>query len=394
MAVARGRKPKKRKAEVPSGGDPNAPGPDEWADMEPYGSFTITDDDGREHVFKLGETAAVLPGGTKVGAQIPLEKYWIVRILGIRRRKFVQNRTKKLKTACSKAQSQTPEFWVNVHWYYSPKEVKEKIRGFTVPHCSKYERIYSDHSELISPLTFDALVPVMKFREDNPDQEPIFDEQFFTRYFLKTSSDPGELSTYTMGSSTRLQDSVGCLCGGPYDLNDKSPLHVMYMCPRPHCRRFYHLCCLLELGHWTPMTHPLIRLSCSPDTDDIPFETPCTLTAERPPQKTSDAMGSSSSCIVDELVTRLPKDLITLAAQSIVRGAALPNLGITGNCRDVVSARRIVYAAILKGTPAVNEWEERLDVDAAIVESDLPVLQHEDTGKAVVLMCPNCHGPI
>ncbi|KAJ7436570.1 hypothetical protein B0H11DRAFT_2110182 [Mycena galericulata] len=390
MAAARGRK---KKPHTNVGGDPAAPSPAEWARMEQYGSFTITDDEGRDTTFKLGDTATVVPAGTKTGVDIPSHKYWVVRIVAIRGRNPTEDKPKNKKTRSrAKAQLRTPEYWVKVNWYYSPAEVAYRIKGFTAAHCSKYERIYSDHSELVSPSTFNALVPVIKFREDNPEQEPIFDEEFFVRYFLTTSVNPGGLSNYTLETSTHLQDSVGCICACPYDLKNKASLHVMHMCPRPHCRRFYHGCCLLEHGHWTIMTHPLVRLSSSPDIDDVAFPSP--LAPMYSTRKADPPSCLSSKTTPHNIILQLPEDLLRLAGQPIVRGAALPALGITGNCRSVIFARRVVYAALRREISVFDGWEEGIDSHEIVSDSDLPALRHEDTGEAVVFICPKCSGPI
>ncbi|KAJ7098352.1 hypothetical protein C8R44DRAFT_811413 [Mycena epipterygia] len=238
MSSAQGRKRKKggkkggqTNVRAP-GGDTSAPKPKEWKTMTQYGSFTVVDDEGQDHTFKLGDTAAVLPGRTKVGSQIPAHRYWLVKIIEIRGRS---------------PSHKTSEIWVLIRWYYSPKEVSCRIEGFNPSHCSKFERIYSDHSEVVSALTFDGLVPIVKFREDDPDQKPIGEEDFFTRYFLKTSSKMCEIELF----SKNVQDPMGCICCGPYNLKSAASLDIQHMCPRPQCRRFYHSRCLLQHGHWT-----------------------------------------------------------------------------------------------------------------------------------------------
>ncbi|KAJ6543872.1 hypothetical protein B0H19DRAFT_1168742 [Mycena capillaripes] len=368
----------KRKRPKTVGG---APSPHEWAKMKPYGAFSVTDAEGQPFIFSLGDTAAVLPGGTKVGTQLPAHKYWVVKILAIRGRR----ESSKRKKARSNTAVQTPAIWVKVNWFYSPEEASEsfKIEGFDPSHCSEFERIYSDHNELISALTFDALVPVIKYREDDPDQDPISSEVFFCRYFLHTSSTQGaEIQSYASSTSLPTDEFMGCICGSPYNLKDTDPLHVMNMCPRSHCRRFYHSSCLLQYGHWGIMIHPNIRLSCTPDADNCLVSSP-----SKPEHPSYKATGCSSWDV------QLPPNLLLLAAQPIVRGAALPALGITGNSRDVVYARRILNAA-LQGTAVPDSWEDEVDFAASVVTSPLPVLQLEETGEALVFACPNCSGPI
>ncbi|KAF8211590.1 hypothetical protein K438DRAFT_1958679 [Mycena galopus ATCC 62051] len=327
-------------------GNPTAPTPDEWEKMTPYGSFTVEGDKGQQ-AFVLGDTATILPSKSKVGAQLPLHKYWLAKILAIRAR-HQPKRT-------SSPSLQIPDVWVSVKWFYSPTEISSKIKGFNSNHCSQFERISSDHTDLISALTFEAPALVLKFHEDNPDQHPIPESTFFSRYFLETTSDKFKL--YVLRSSVHSEDL--CLCHDPYNVRDKDTLRIMHMCPRPSCRRFYHRSCLLENGHWGPTTDPLLRLLSSPDTDQ------------------SEHLRCTGSIAVP-----LPPDLLTLAVQPIVRGAAaLPSLGITGNSCDVVYARRLVYGAC-QGTPVPDVWRDHVDLDASLVESYLhPIIQLRETDQ-------------
>ncbi|KAJ6622796.1 hypothetical protein B0H10DRAFT_2012911 [Mycena sp. CBHHK59/15] len=315
--------PAQSRAHTKKGGssDPCAPTLDEWESMNPYGSFVVIDDEGGENVFKFGDTATVLPARMKVGSEIPLHKFWLVKILGIRER--------------NPPRSRVPEIWVKINWYYSPREAARQMgRAFNASHCGKYERIYSDHTEIISSLTFSALVPVMKFREDNPDQKPIENEEIFTRYFLETTKIKFEIK------------------------------------------------------------HSLVRLSCSPDTDSNEISIP----TSRKRECAGQSLESNRGPLPDLVSARaLPGNLLRLAAQPIVRaGMALPALSIAGNTHAVVVARRIVYAAIQKGvaTAVPDGWEDTVDMDASIVDGSLPRLELDDTGEPLVLTCPNCEGPI
>ncbi|KAJ7159963.1 hypothetical protein C8R43DRAFT_1177542 [Mycena crocata] len=130
------------------------PGPDEWAGMTPYGAFVVQDKDGCNHTFKLRDTAAVLPSGQKPGTQLPSSEWWHVKILAIRGRTQQGGHNNKLLK---------PDIWVRINWYYDPREIR--VEGFLPisqsSHCSEYEKVYSDHSQLISAQTFNALVPVI-----------------------------------------------------------------------------------------------------------------------------------------------------------------------------------------------------------------------------------------
>ncbi|KAK7061334.1 hypothetical protein R3P38DRAFT_2828920 [Favolaschia claudopus] len=365
---------KKRK---PTARARTVPTVEEFAALEPYGHFSVTDDNGEEVRFSLGDTAAVLPHHIAVGTQLPPHKYWVVKILAIGVR---HPRPQRKKARLNTIQQQIPEVWVKINWFYSPTEISYKIQGFHASHCSNFERIYSDHSDIVSALTFEALAPTTRFREDDPDQTPIPADEFFYRYFFKTSSPRYEI--YVLHASTNSKGSeVGCFCDCPYNIRDKSPLRIMHMCPRPSCRRFYHRDCLLEHGHWGPTTDPLVHLACSPDSDLLP-------------SKFVEAKPRSKKCRASQHIEpEIPSSLLRLAAQPIVRGAALPALGIVGNAKDVVYARRLVYSA-WQGTTVPHTWQDSVDVTTSMVDSVLTPIQLEETGQECALACPKCGGPI
>ncbi|KAJ7242017.1 hypothetical protein C8J57DRAFT_1368103 [Mycena rebaudengoi] len=394
MAPARGRKNKKRRRQTQDEGkDPVAPTPDEWQIMKPCRTFTAEiqgDPDGV--VFRVGDTAAILPAGTIVGTVVPLENYWIAKIMEIRQISYVDDTPKRSQSPhSSKCEPRDAHTWVRVIWFYSPSEIPRQVKLFDAGHCSPYERIWSDHSQIISSTTFDCAVPVMKFREDDPDQKPIGDREFFTRYFLQTSTSSFNLMTCTLKTSAHLEGSAGCLCGRPYDLTANSSMRVMHFCPRPHCRRSYHTSCLLENGSWGHKSHPLICLSSSPDIDEIPTFAPHILAPDEPSEKGTLL---TKDCCLPDTIPLFPDGLLNLASQPIVRGLA--SLGIAGNTAAVVAARRLVYTALKSGRPVPEDWAANMpmDVQLAIVEDSLPVLQLDETGEPLILTCPNCTGPI
>ncbi|KAJ6516355.1 hypothetical protein C8R45DRAFT_959838 [Mycena sanguinolenta] len=272
--------------------------------MKPYGSFSVLDDQNQPVVFSLGQTAAILPSRTRVGTHHPLRKYWFARILEIRARAWKPSKNTKSVNGTPAHKQKAPDVWVKVNWFYSPTEVSYKIAGFHPLHCSEFERIYSDHTDIVSALTFEAPTQVLKFCEDDPDQNEIPDSGFFYRYFLETSSENFELCV--MHSSEHTEDL--CLCHCPYNVRDEDVLRVMHMCPRPGCRRFYHRSCLLEYGCWGPTTDPLLRLLSSPDTD----QAPCQLLS-----RSAHSTTFPSSTTTD--IVPLPPGLLTLAGQPIVR---------------------------------------------------------------------------
>jgi hypothetical protein len=164
----------KRKKPQTTGGDPAAPSQDEWAKMTPYGrfigiiscythcqppnqrsqsyrsrrarSYLLPRRHVRIYAIEVSRyskpwlRAAVLPGGTKVGTELPTYKYWLVRILAIRGRPLP---TKKRPRSQAQVRvvikciplfstylyPQAPEIWVEVNWFYSPTEVSYKLEG-------------------------------------------------------------------------------------------------------------------------------------------------------------------------------------------------------------------------------------------------------------------------
>ncbi|KAG5338699.1 hypothetical protein C0989_006564 [Termitomyces sp. Mn162] len=81
---------------------------------------------------------------------------------------------------------------------------------------------------------------------------------------------------------------------------------------------------------------------------------------------------------IELLLASLPPDLVQIAEQPIVRGAAWHTGGLSGNLGAVVRARRIVYKAVLGGgwnseeeEYALDGWEEKVGVvKRAVVELD------------------------
>ncbi|KAJ7226893.1 hypothetical protein GGX14DRAFT_417581 [Mycena pura] len=370
-------RPQKRKKRGKSrdGGDPAAPSTEDWEQMTPYGKFIVTDSDGCENVFALGDTAVVLPNGVEVGDEIPMHDYWVARLVAIRGRPPpapVRRRTKKTRLGRGSVKdtpAEDSDIWAKVHWFYSPKEVSALVKGFSASHCSKYERIYSHHAEIISALTFDALVPVVKFREDDPNQLPIAHDQFFVRYFLETAR-KHEVLCYARSS----ERPIGCICPHPYDLNDPDPLRVMHMCPQPSCRRFYHRACLLDHGHYTRARACMADLSVSsPDRGGKSSASPPS------PLATHGAVATPS----------IPDGLRKRAAQPIIRGAALHGFGfgITGNCHAVMHARHLVQQ---------DDWQDEFEALAeAMAMAMVDVrLQLADTDEELVFTCPYCAAPI
>ncbi|KAJ7026585.1 hypothetical protein C8F04DRAFT_1125067 [Mycena alexandri] len=371
---------KKSKSAHLQGGEPTAPKAAVWEGLEQHGSFIVLDEDNQEHVFKIGDDAAVVPAG-KYSQDVPLDQHWMVRVKGIR----------------SKPNG---EVWVKINWFYSPQEVSEKVPTFDASKCAKYERIYSHHSEIVSALTFEALVAMVEFLEDDADQPCILQDQFFNRYYLETNREKFNVLQYTSDGLETLGAKL-CRCGELYNPED-SDSRVMHWCPRPGCRRAYHRSCLIEDTHCHAALKGrnnlvCVRLSSSADTDEavmIPGH---------------------------EILRRIPESLVFLAAQPMVRGGAH---GVAGNVAIVVRARRVVHAALSivkresfsgsdlsSDSEAEGIWivDAQLDLDLdlyswyedpgfaswqdAIVEARLSSEAHPEETNGV-FVCPTCGGAL
>ncbi|KAJ7173971.1 hypothetical protein C8R43DRAFT_1119365 [Mycena crocata] len=368
-------------------GEPTAPKGAAWEVLEQHGSFIIVDDDGKEHKFSISDVAAVLPPTGQYNEDTELEEYWMVKVKDIR----------------SKPNG---EVWVRINWYYSPEDVSENMPSFDSSQCAKKERIYSHHTEVISSLTFDALVPMVDFLEDDPDQAPVFRDHFFCRYFFDTQSQDCSVQQYisqTLSSSGPSEEVAysTCICGKPYAPEDMDLSQVMHWCPRPSCRRAYHHACLqLESAHYSEDDLICARLANSPDTDEVVI-------------------------ITGEEILRLPSSLVGLAAQPMVRGGTH---GIAGNVAMIVRARRAIHTALREPRLLADSddlesrrifvkkfaldldldcWDEDsrfADWEDAVIETNLSFFKNnpflmkvEETGMTegvTILACPTCAGAV
>jgi hypothetical protein len=235
-----------------------------------------------------------------------------------------------------------------------------------------------------------ALLPIVDFLEDDPDQAPILSNQFFCRYFFNTNEANFSIIQYISSdaemdpSSPSRRNECSC-CGEPYSPEELDPRQVMHWCPRPHCRRAHHRTCLIDSAHYTTLTapHDLVcaRLASSADTDE-------------PVVMPDD----------ETMFDWLPLDLLRLAAQPIVRGGVH---GVAGNVAAVVRARRVVHAAFRaldSESRHIIDTQFDLDLDLDFWEEDPGFVSWEeaivethngasDEGK-VVLVCPACAGAV
>jgi hypothetical protein len=187
----------------------------------------------------------------------------------------------------------------------------------------------------------------------------------------------------------------------------------MHFCPRPQCRRAYHVRCLDALFPSSEARKKEVSLDiylvCSPDSDTPVAMMPTLVDHDDadsnvPPRKRrrvrfSDQVGqlkpdleivqarteTSATC---ETPT-LPADLLHIARCPIVRGKNVG--GPSGNVRGVVAARRLVYATA-QGAPLPRDWQAHVDFEHSLRVADSIGDMQGDS--AAPFRCPNCGGPI
>lgn len=262
------------------------------------------------------------------------------------------------------------EVWVCVQWYYSANDVGSMIKSFDVNSCGKYERILSDHFDYIHCNTLEDVATVRRYEEAALEPDDIYDD-FFCRYDL-------EKDARTLSPK---QGSYTCLCYQPYSPDDSSTL--MHFCPRPSCRKAYHHTCLLNGKHKETgsslTTRPLRLLCVSPDSDED-FSLASALGSRR--RRKNNA---SETTELSLRLSQLPPSLVRVAQRQIIKGAKFEAGGVTGNVKDVVRARRLVYDALI-GNPIPDDWEDSINIEK--------VLAKIPGQKLYPFVCPSCAGPI
>ncbi|KAF8065269.1 hypothetical protein FPV67DRAFT_1696385 [Lyophyllum atratum] len=381
LTLAKKKPYKKRKL---TGGDPATPSDDEWKGMIEFGSFIVRDEEGDEHTFRRGDTAIVLPHGVKVGQAIELCDYWVVKIR---------------------------EVWTRVQWYWSGDEVHGAIKSFDSKACGRYERIFSDHFDYVSTSAFDAAVPMKKLNDTDIEQPYIPRDVFYTRYTFEYRA-----------RVIQPKPSSECLCALPYSPDTPSPSSLMHFCPRPACRRWYHASCLVGAGYRDgdgdaeggKAGRGRRLLGMSPDVDGEGGLEEMGggeggkgrgrggRKGERgrgggggEPDPDQDANSNADSS--STLLSTLPPDLLLIASQPIVRGAAFPAGGVSGNVGGVVRARRMVYNALRGGEEVPEDREGVLGVGVgeAVVEGKGKGKKRVKPRESVAaLLCPECGGAI
>jgi len=183
--------------------------------------------------------------------------------------------------------------------------------------------------------------------------------------------------------SIQPKPTLSCVCHAPYNPNDME--EVMHFCPRPSCRMSYHESCLLAGDHVDqeikPPARALALLTSSPDSDET-FTMSNSHPKKRSRRNSSTSVDRSSVPLALDMLQALPKKLVEVAQQPIVKGALFNSL--TGNVQRVVKARSLVYQA-LKDTKIDPKWK-------TMVNAAMPILQFPNIG--VAFSCPKCGNAI
>ncbi|KAF9563811.1 hypothetical protein CPC08DRAFT_705723 [Agrocybe pediades] len=390
-----------------------------WGTLKAYGTFIVPDPDGEEkegHKFARGNVVAILPSNVAPGEPIEPEDYWVAAIKDIR---------------AKNNEDGTNQVYVQVEWYYSASDTASIIKSFDQLAIAAYERLPSDHRDILLPDSFNEVLSMHEFVENDPEQPYIPREAFYFRYTLDrkrrtTKPKPG---------------SCGCTCVQPYNPNDTDPSHIMHFCPRPGCRRAFHQACLLKAGPVVDQTttnsasgsrpkrkvsqkssddaplpndRALRLLACSPDTDDevdllslIPLSvqvvspnTPESRPSKKrrgkesaiPPPPVSTRSQDSSR--LTKALSAIPADLLKIAQQPIVRGGAFVLGGVAGNVSFVTRARRLTYH-ILQGNDVPADWKDQIFPRESGCDIANALVKIPGSRKALpAVVCPFCQSAI
>jgi hypothetical protein len=191
-----------------------------------------------------------------------------------------------------------------------------------------------------------------------------------------------------------------------YDPDAPSLDDIMHFCPRPQCRKAYHARCLSRIAQ--KAISPInVYLAGSPDhsADFASYVSPDDAlsnasSSERPSKRQRTELSISKTVkfedvdnnrSIDERLAAISAehpDLLKIARCPMIRGKAAGGPG--GNVRDVVAARRLVYA-LLVGASLPEDWDSHLSLGHALhirgIIIDMP--RHDSP-----FACPSCHSAI
>lgn len=313
------------------------------------------------------------------------------------------------------------EPWVRVFWYWSGTDLSGLIKSFDAADCSSYERTYSDHEDFLSALTFISATHVHEYDERDLDPPDLGPTDFFTRAYLtynKLNIEP------KLGFNT-------CLCKQSYVLfppekqdtrprkrlrRSSTPKYAhsdangnlttvandeQHFCPRETCRRWFHTVCLLKYGHIesspalyrgdravrllavdpdSEVNCAVLAWYCDPITEGCDsnnlWDDACRSMAVSSAESVTDLKPASLAEAMEGMsiswttLAHLPAALVRIAQCPIVRrpGPAQHGWSAVGNVKEVVLARRFVYAALEGCYPGGPGWQH-LEALVARVET-------------------------
>jgi len=233
-----------------------------------------------------------------------------------------------------------------------------------------------------------GITSMTRLTDHDISQKYISRQEFYCRYnfeFLARQLTPKQ------------SEEVCPTCEVPYSPDDSNPDSLMHFCPRPSCRTFYHQRCLEPSGGRNRSTQSLQRIMAWPDIDEsisiaeLASRLSSPLTRRRRKWNTDGQTITSdeASGITLEFLGTLPGDLVRVAEQPIVRGAAFGPGGISGNMASVVQARRVIYQT-LQGSSLPDDWDSSINIMRSVVNLKM------GSKKKVVpaLLCPRCESSI
>ncbi|KAF5325495.1 hypothetical protein D9619_009724 [Psilocybe cf. subviscida] len=344
-----------------------------------FQSFRITDKEGVNHSFNLGNYVTILPHGHRPGTPIEEWQYWVGKITAIH-------------APHDSTDAESDDVRVEVLWYYNAKDASQTIKSFKASAVSSFERILSETKDFVDVQAFNATVPVIAFHEDDHLAPYIPWDSFFCRYTFEKQ----------MRAIQPKPGTAVCNCHQPYNPNDSSLSSLMHFCPTSGCRRAYHQRCLLKTP--TPGDLPPALLLATSPFDDKGLDSD--LGGPLRKRRRSGRLSSQTAIVSEEERLRsltkaladLPEDLVEVAQQPMVRGAAFQEGGVSGNIGFVTRAREIVYDFLESGN-VPESWE------SAVFEPLKPGVQKGAIRNAIVRIgglksglprfaCPTCHSAI
>ncbi|KAI0696343.1 hypothetical protein BC835DRAFT_872512 [Cytidiella melzeri] len=256
------------------------------------------------------------------------------------------------------------------------------LRWFSNPQSfSTLERAISDQSDILGAGCLKEVTRCHRYREEDLNPPDIGPNDYFQRYSVDFEN--GDISPEP-GAFTCLPQ-----CSRPYNpfpgakkgrlrkvkVDEFNPIwDVMHFCPRPQCNgRWYHRSCLAQAGYRDNESSVYVGdrrvrlLAADPDSEDLhpTFVDFATLRSDLEDSHDVDQVQGPSKPLPSALdflptsisrrLCHLPAELVTIAAQPIVRRALAPHsysdcrsgvFSTVGTMKEVVLARRLVYQAL------------------------------------------------